>query len=189
MTVLRTQGIERLSVTAVNAAFTAFDLPRPETTPKQPAYAENSDHVIAPVHLREDEGGHCVIQLGALLTAANVWLDKVEIVKLLPTAQKGITGPSGALFPSGAPSDATLVYALMDRGGANDLSTDDPSSLDLLGMQRNSGVGESRSYPGITLRSGEFVRITLGNTSGGDLTDVVTAVYKLGLNQSDTGKP
>jgi hypothetical protein len=187
MTVLRTQGIERLSVTAINAAFTTFDVPRPETTPKEPAYAENSDHVVAPVALREYEGGHCVVELGTNLTAANVFLDKVEIVKLLPTPQKGVAGPGGALFPSGAPSDETLVRVLLDRGQANDLPTDAEAVLGFLGQANFSNT--VRSYPGITLRSGEFVRITLGNTSGGDLTDAVTATYKFGLNQRDTGKP
>lgn len=187
MTVLRTQGIEQLSVTAVNATFTTFDLPRPETAPKAPAYAENSDHVTAPIQLREDEGGHVVVEFGTNLVAATVWLDKVEIVRLLPTPQKGITGPSGAMFPSGAPSDETLVRTLLDRGQANDLATNTDAFLDFFGQPSHSNT--VRSYPGITLRSGEFVRITLGNTSGGDLTDLVTGTYKLGLNQQDTGKP
>lgn len=187
MTVLRTQGIERISATAVNAAFTAIDVPRPETSPKEPAYAENSDHVTAPVQLREYEAGHCVVELGAALVAANCFLDKVEIVKLLPEAQKGITGPSGALFPSGAPSDETLVRTLLDRQGANDLATNDPAIGKFLGQ--TVAPDTVRTYPGITLRSGEFLRLTFGNTSGGDLTDVITATYKFGLNQADTGKP
>ena len=187
MTVTRTQGIERISATAVNAAFTAFDLPRPVTTPQEPAYAENSDHVVAEPSLREFEAGHCVISLGGLLTAADVFLDKVEIMKLLPIAQKGVSGPSSALFPSGAPSDETLVRTLVDRGEANDLSTDAEAVTGFLGQANFSNT--VRSYPGITLRSGEFVRLTLGNTSGGDLTDDITTTYKLGLSQSDTGKP
>jgi hypothetical protein len=198
MTVTRTQGIERISATAVNAAFTTFDIPRPQTTPAAVAYAENTDHVIKEPALREFESGHCVVELGAILTAANVWLDKVEIVKLLPTAQKGLSSlsssglnsPPGAnppLFPSGAPSDETLVRVLVDRANANDLATNEDAVLGFLGSPDFSNT--VRSYPGITLRSGEFVRVTLGNTSGGDLTDTITATYKLGLNQSDTGKP
>jgi len=202
MTVLRTQGIERISATAVDAAFTAFNLPRPQSTPVQPAYAEGVDHVTRPEALREFEAGQCVIELGALLVAADVFLDKVEIVKLLPTPQKGMSGlsssginsPPGAeepLFPSGAPADAELVRVLVDRKEANDLSTDDVSVNDLFGLPKYAGGagGETRSYPGITVRAGEFVRLTLGNTSGGDLTDTITVNYKLGLNQSDTGKP
>ena len=197
MTVTRTQGIERTSATAVNLAFTAFDVPRPQTTPAEVAYAENTDHVIKEPAVREFESGHCVIELGALLVAANVWLDKVEIVKLLPTAQKGLSSlsssglnsPPGAnppLFPSGAPSDETLVRVLVDRNQANDLATNETMVGKFLGQTVTPDT--VRSYPGITLRSGEFVRITLGNTSGGDLTDVITATYKLGLNQGDTGK-
>lgn len=198
MTVLRTQGIERTSVTAVNGAFTTFDLPRPETTPKEPAYAENSDHVVAPVQLREYEAGHCVVELGTTLVASNVFLDKLEIVKLLPTPQKGLSGlsstginsPPGAeepLFPSGAAADAELVRVLLDRQQANDLATNEDLVTKFLGG--TDGSDTVRSYPGITLRSGEFVRITLGNTSGGNLTDTVTGTYKFGLNQQDTGKP
>ena len=198
MTVTRTQGIERISATAVNAAFTAFDIPRPQTTPQEVAYAENTDHVVREPALREFESGHCVIDLGTNLVAANVFLDKVEIFKLLPVAQKGLSSLSGSglnsppggsppLFPSGAPSDETFVRTLVDRAEANDLATNEDAVAAFLGQ--TAGNDTVRSYPGLTLRSGEFVRVTLGNTSGGDLTDTITATYKLGLSQSDTGKP
>lgn len=198
MTVTRTQGIERVSATAVDAAFTAVDVPRPQSSPAQVAYAENTDHVVKEPALREFEAGHCVIELGANLVAANVFIDKLEIVKLLPTAQKGLSALSGSglnsppgatppLFPSGAPADETLVRTLVDRGQANDLPTNDAAVGKFLGQ--TVAPDTVRSYPGITLRAGEFVRITFGNTSGGDLTDLITATYKLGLAQTDTAKP
>lgn len=187
MTVTRTQGIERTSATAVNAAFTSFDVARPQTVPAEVAFAENTDHVVREPAIREFESGHVVIELGALLVAADVWLDKVEIRKLLPTPQKGVSGPAGALFPTGAPTDETVVRTLVDRANANDLATNETMVGKFLGQ--TVAPNTVRTYPGITLRSGEFVRITLGNTSGGDLTDDITATYKLGLNQSDTGKP
>lgn len=189
--VLQTQGIQQaVAVTLLNApaAPTPIDIPRPTTTPAQPAYAEGSDHVVAPTFLREEEGGHVVIDLPAVFVAANVFLSKVQIKKLLPTAQKGLQDPSSAFFPSGAPTDTTLVRTLFDDGGANSLPTNADAVRDLLGNLRSGAA--VRSFPGITLRAGEFVHIELYNNSGGTLGPAaINAVYKLGLNQADTGKP
>lgn len=190
MTTTRTQGIERTLVDfpIAPSTVTAFDLPRPETSPKDPGYAENTDHVTKLPAIREMEAGHCVVDFATTLAVAGVFLDKVEVRKLLPIAQKGITGPGDALYPTGAPTDESLVRVLLDRGGANDLLLSDDAANDFFGVIK--GNATVRSYPGITLRAGEFLRITLDNTSGGALlAQAITATYKLGLNQSDTGRP
>lgn len=188
--VLRTQGINQATaVTLVNAAITAVDIPRPTTTPAQPAYAEGSDHVVAPTFLREEEGGHCVIDLPTVFVAANVFLTLLSIKKLLPTPQKGLQDPSTAFFPSGAPTDTTLVRTLYSDPTGLLLPTNSDSLRDLLGNPRATPVAV-RSFPGLSLRAGEFVHMEFKNSSGGDLGPAnITAVYKLGLNQGDDAKP
>lgn len=188
MAVTRTQGVEQIIASFPDVTITSVDVPRPQTSPAEPAYAENTDHVIAPPALREMEAGHVQIAFASTLLAAGVFLDRVEVRKLLPAAQKGIAGPGDAFFPSGAPADETLVRTLVDRAGADDLLLSDDSVVDLFG--RTSGANTVRSYPGITLRSGEFLRLLISNQSGGALNDQeITAKYNLGLNQQDTGKP
>ena len=195
MTVTRTQGIERTLVDfpIAPSTITTFDLPRPETSPKDPAYAENTDHVTKVPAIREMEGGHCVVDFAATLLLPTVFLQKVEVRKLLPIAQKGLgyngEGENpGALYPTGAPTDESLVRVLLDRGAVNDLPIDDDAVVDFFGNAKVAGA--PRGYPGVTLRAGEFLRITLDNQSGGALAaQAITATYKLGLNQSDTGKP
>ena len=188
MTVTRTQGIERSLVDFPDVTITTFDLPRPETTPKEAAYSETVDHVTRPPANREMEAGHCVVDFAASLKVASVFLDKVEVRKLLPIPQKGIAGPGDALYPTGAPTDESLVRVLLDRGAADDLLLSDDAADDFFGNAKDSQT--ARSFPGITLRAGEFLRISISNQSGGALNaQAVTATYKLGLNQSDTGRP
>ncbi|HUS83165.1 MAG TPA: hypothetical protein VM013_07945 [Dehalococcoidia bacterium] len=188
MTVTRTQGVLTTAVDFPDVTVTTFDVPRPETSPKEAAYAETVDHVTRPPALREFEGGHVIVDFPATLALPTVFVERVEVRKLLPTAQKGVAGPGGALFPSGAPSDETLVRTLIDRNGADDLPLDDPAIVDFFGNAKATSA--PRGYPGVTLRSGEFLRVSLNNTSGGPLNaQQITASYKLGLNQSDTGKP
>lgn len=187
--VLRTQGINQaVAVTLTNAVITAVDIPRPQTTPAQPPYAENTDHVVAPTFLREEEAGHCVIDLPAVFVAANVFLTNLSIKKLLPTPQKGLQDPSTAFFPTGAPTDTTLVRTLYSDPTGLLLPTNADSLRDLLGNLRASAT--VRSFPGLSLRAGEFVHMEFKNSSGGDLGPAnINAVYKLGLNQGDDAKP
>lgn len=186
--VLQTQGINQVVAASLpNVTLTLIDIPRPTTTPAELPYAEGTDHVTRPIFLREEEAGHCVIDLPATFVAANVFLQTLSIKKLLPAAQKGLQDPSSAFFPTGAPTDNTLVRTLFSDGGANSLPTNADAVRDLLGNLRASAT--VRSFPGITLRAGEYVHIELYNNSGGTLTGTINAVYKLGLNQADTGKP
>jgi len=187
--VLRTQGINvAAAVTLADAVVTSVDIPRPQTTPAQPAYAENSDHVTSPTFLREEEAGHCVIDLPAVFVAATVFLRKLSIKKLLPTAQKGLQDPSSAFFPSGAPTDTTVVRDLVDTGTANTLATNADAVRDLLGNLRAGAT--VRSFPGISLRAGEFVHMEFFQSTGAPIGPAnINAVYKLGLNQGDDAKP
>ncbi|HUW16292.1 MAG TPA: hypothetical protein VMW94_04380 [Actinomycetes bacterium] len=205
MTVTRTQFLANHEVASLaNAVEQAIDIPRPQTVPQQAAYAEGSDHVVREPALREFEAGHVIIQAAPDHAVANVFLRKIEIHQLLPAAQKGLGGPSstftfptggtGPLFPSGAPATTSFVRTMFDAGGLNGTLLSDDSVKEILGgnmLDPTTGL-PSRSYPGVTLRAGEFVRLTLFNNTGaaivaGDRT--YHAAYKLGQNQSDTGKP
>jgi hypothetical protein len=171
-----------------DATTTTVDVPRPQESPQEPPYAEGTDHVVRPSFVREVEAGHVIIDLPAAFVAANVFLRRASIRKLLPVPQRGLATPATALFPTGAPTDQEFVRDLVNTGTSNDLPTDSDTVRDLFGNFR--AVASVRSFPGITLRAGEFVRLELRNASGGPLGPAfINAIYKLGLNQGDTGKP
>ena len=138
------------------------------------------------------------------LQLATVFLQTVEVRKLLPTAQKGLGAPSssvphppgvsGALFPSGAPTDSEHVRFLVNEVEASPtLLMDSGPALTFLGDGDPTNLaagGLMRSYPGITLRAGEYVRITLYNNSGGALNgQIISGEYKMGQHQTDVGRP
>lgn len=188
----RAQFTKTVTVSFPNVTATTFDVPRPQTTPAEPAYAEGVDHVTKLPSIEEDYAGEVVVRLPGTLQLATVFMRTVEIRKLLPTAQKGVAGPADALFPSGASTDSEHVrFAVqeavntvaMDAGaGPLMLGDGDPTNL--------AAGGLMRSYPGITLRAGEFTRITLYNNSGGALNDqLISAYYTMGQHQSDVGRP
>lgn len=186
--VIQSQMLTTVAATLPDATATVVNIPRPQTTPALPAYAEGSDHIIAPAFIREEEGGHCVIDLPSAFVASNVYLRRASVYKLLPAAQKGVAGPGDAYFPSGAPTDAEFVRDLVNTGTANSLPTNADAVRDLFGNLRASAA--VRSFPGITLGAGEYVRLTLFNGSGGPLGPAqINATYKMGLNQKETGKP
>lgn len=206
MTVTRTQFLVRHEVAnAPNGVETTVDIPRPETTPKETAYAEGTDHVIREPAIREFEAGHVIIEHPSTWDIATLYLRKVEIHQILPAAQKGLSGPSsdfafpagapGPIFPSGAPAQTGFVRTVYDAGGLNTTPMNDDSVTEILGgnmLDPAVAGAPQRSYPGVTLRAGEFVRLVVFNGSGGDLDSgarTFSAAYKLGLNQSDTGKP
>jgi len=186
--VIQTQGVFTVAATLPDATTTTIDMPRPESSPAVPAYAEGSDHVVLPAVTREMEGGHCVIDLPSTFVAATVFLRRASIRKLLPTPQKGVAGPSDAYYPTGAPTDTEFVRDLVNTNGANTLPTDADAVRDFLGnLRANAAV---RSFPGITLMAGEYVRLELYNGSGAPIgPGTINVVYKLGLNQKETGKP
>jgi hypothetical protein len=193
MVATRTQFLVRHQVAnLVNGVETTIDIPRPQTTPAEPGYAETVDHVTRLPAIREYEAGHVIIELPGTHIAADVFMRKIEIHKLLPTAQKGVAGPGNALFPSGAAVDSSFVRDVYDAAGGNLLATNEDALVEILGGEMLNPTGPDRSYPGLTLRAGEFVRLVVFNGSGADIDAgdrVYSAAYKLGLNQGDTGKP
>jgi hypothetical protein len=188
----RAQFLETTTVSFPNVSATTFDVPRPETTPKEPAYAEGVDHVTKLPSLDEDYAGEVIVRLPGTLQLATVFLRTLEVRKLLPTAQKGVVGPGDALFPSGAPTDSEHVRFLTQETG-NTVATDAGAGPLMLGDGDPTNLaagGLMRSYPGITLRAGEYVRLTLYNNSGGALNDqLISAYYTMGQHQSDVGRP
>ena len=206
MTVTRTQYSTNLVVaTLTDAVEQNIDIPRPQTTPQEVAYAEGTDHVVRPPAIREYEAGHVIIEVAPAHAVANVFLRKIEIHQILPAAQKGLSGPSsdftfppGAtapMFPNGAPAQTGFVRDVFDAGGGNDMLLSDPAVSEVLGGTMFDPAilnSPQRTHPGVTLRAGEFVRLVVFNNTGGDIVAgdrAYHAAYKLGLNQSDTGKP
>ena len=203
MTVTRTQYLVSHQVAnAVNGVETTIDIPRPVTTPKEVAYAEGTDHVVREPAIREFEAGHVIIELPATYDIADAFLRKVEIHQILPAVQKGLSGPSssfafpagapGPIFPNGSPAQTGFVRDVFDADGGNLTALDEDAVTEILGGEMSDASGTTRTYPGLTLRAGEFVRLVIFNNSGADLDTgdrTFRAAYKLGLNQSDTGKP
>jgi hypothetical protein len=189
MTVTRHQALTQVTADFPNVTATAVDLPRPETTPKEPGYAETVDHVTRPVSLDEFYGGHCIVEMPSTLKLVTVFLRRAEIRTLLPTPQKGVATPANALFPSGAPTASEHVRDLVNVTG-NVFPCNGDAVQDLFGLPHTTPATTVRSFPGVTLREGEYIRLTFYNNSGGALNDqTIRAVYKLGLNQVDTGRP
>lgn len=185
--VIQTQSLLQVAATLANAAETVVNVPRPQTSPAQPAYAEGSDHVIAPSFLREEEGGRVIIDLPTAFVAGTVFLRRVSIMKLLPTAQKGVAGPSDAYFPTGAPTDSTFVRDLVNTGTGNTLATNADTVRDLFGNLRATPASVP-SMPGITLEAGEFVRLTFFQSTGAPIgPGTINAMYKMGRNQKEVG--
>jgi len=198
----RAQFAKSVTVSFPNVTATTFDVPRPVTTPAEPAYCEGSDHVIKPTSLEEDFAGEVVVRLPTTLELATVFLRSVEVRKLLPAAQKGLAGPSSTfphppgavspIFPSGAPTDSEHVRFLVEEAG-NTIEMSQGAGHALLGSPDPTNLaagGLTRSYPGITLRAGEYVRLTFYNNSGGDLNNqIITANYNMGQFHGDVGRP
>jgi hypothetical protein len=194
----RAQFAEQVTVSLPDAALTTFDIPRPVTTPAEPPYAEGADHVIRDPNRDELYGGEVTLKLPTTLVIATAFLRMVEIRKLLPATQKGLAGtsstfphPPGAtppIFPTGAASDSEHVrYAVQEA--ADSLAMDSDAVAQMLGMEvATSSPG--RSYPGITLRAGEYVRLSINVASGGPLnSQVIGANYNMGESQSTVGRP
>lgn len=183
-----TQALTQVSATWADAVVTTLDIPRPVTTPAEPPYAEGTDHVTRPDRLREDEGGNVCIHIPTALMPANIFIRRISIQRMLPTPQKGISGPDGALFPSGASTDQEFVRDVLNMGTGNTLLLSDASVQDLLGV--DTAAGMPRTYPGLTLMAGEFVRLEVYNNTGGPVGPAtIEAIYRMGRSQSDTGRP
>ena len=188
----RAQFLETITQSFPNVTATTFDVPRPQTTPAEPAYAEGVDHVTKLPSIDEDFAGEVVVKLPSTLALSTVFLRTLEVRKLLPAAQKGVVGPGDALFPSGAGVDSEHVrYLAQETGNTIGMTAGaGPALLGAPDLTNLAAGGLTRSYPGITIRAGEYVRITLYNNSGGALNDqIIQANYNMGQHQSDVGRP
>jgi hypothetical protein len=189
--VVRTEDLQVASgITLAATTTTLIDLPRPQTTPTEPPYAQGTDHVVRPTFLREEEAGVCVVDLPTSFISASVFVGRISIHQLLPTPQTGVQDPSTAFFPTGAPEVTNFVRDLfadpgyLAGGNPSILATNSDSLRDLLGNLRAGAA--VRSYPGISVRAGEYVHLELYNSTGSPIGPAnINVVYKLGLNQAN----
>lgn len=186
MSVIRTQyGVVSAATTITNAQSGAVDLPRPADA------VENNtiDWTIRPTFRKEFESGRCVITPDALLGVAGVLLTKIEIVALNLGTSLAPINLSFAQFPEndvltqpGFPNPPVLrtvldlsaapassIYTLATTAGA----LTDPKTLGL--------------FSSLLVRSGEFVRVTLYNSTGAPITGQLSARYDFGMNPGNYG--
>ena len=176
MSVVRTQYVIPTAATIpAGGAATAVDVLRPFTSPAQVPYAENTDYVTRPRHLLDNEGGMVVIDLGTVFTAlGTLFLRAVEVWQGYPAAQ---TGLFGAMFPSGSPAPASPSFA---RAVFSVPGNTLPCTSALIPGIIGGSIVDPK-FPGISLKSGEFVRLTFVNTAGA-ATGEIEAKYDLGVN-------
>ena len=175
---LRQQFMRQTSVTAAATATTLVDLVGPETA-LAPPYAENTDHVVDPRQVRQNEAGWVVIDGwdGSALDAAALTVDVEIWARASRAAQKGLEGP---LFPSGAAAAADPV---LKRVVASGLAGNDDALLAVFGGAAPLGPTlSSVDAPKLHLRADEFVRLRLVNAGGALGPVTLTAKYDLGNN-------
>src|SRR5581483_8150517 len=183
MSVIRTQyGVVSASTTVVNATSGAIDLPRPADA------AENNtiDWTVRPAFRKEFESGRCVVKAGADFGVAGMLLTKVEIIALNPGTSLAPLNLSFAQFPDNSiltqPGFANppVLRTLLDLSASPSTS---PFTLAIDATTKafaNSLTSDLLSS--ILLRADEFVRITLYNGTGGDVTGTLEARYDFGMN-------
>jgi len=170
MAVVRTQyEVVSASTTITNGSSGNIDLPRPADTTE----TNTIDFVKRPTFRKEFESGLAVVDFSSTLTAANVYLVKVDILKLDPLNTMAPLDLSFSSFPD-APGvgQVQLQRTLLDVG---DASTVFPTNASIV----------STFLSKIVVRAGEFIRVRLTNGSGGDLTGVSRCRYDFGLNAAN----
>ena len=179
MAQLRQQFLRQLAVTAAATATTVVDILGPETATAAP-YAENTDHVVDPRQVRQNEAGFMQIAGwdASALDDAALTVDVEVWSRGARAAQKGLEAP---LFPSGAAAAADPV---LKRVVATGILGNDVNLLEIFG-----GVTLiTKNVPLIHVRADEFVRLRLVNT-GAALGPVTLSVkYDLGMNPADTNR-
>jgi len=179
MSVLATQFLRRTTVTLLNApaAPTEVDIFGPESG-TEPPYAENTDHVIRPRQIRQNEAGFVVIDLPGAFVNANIFLRGVEVYSRnsIPM-QRGL---GTAMFPSGAatPSSPMLKRQIFSSS-ANDTPTTLAAILSILGGTL-TGSDATKDTPAIKVNADEFVKLRLFNNTGGPVTDTIDSKFDLG---------
>lgn len=175
MAVVRTQyGVVSASVTVPDsgARIATVDIPRPADATE----TNTLDWVKRPAMRKEFECGRCVITADATLAVSGLTLKKVEILALNPGQSLTPIDLSFSQFPDPPVAGATqLLRTVLDAGASDAYTMNLDATKDIL--------------KNILVRSGEFVRLTLGNPSGGagDVTGVVMARYDFGLNAANYG--
>lgn len=177
MSVLRQQFGRATSVTVNNGVTGEADLFGPES-PLAPPYAENTDHVVEPRQVRQNEAGWAVIDGWTNFAVSTVTVDIEIWERKAAAAQRNLEAP---LFPSGATAAADPQ---LKRVVASALAGDDALVTSLFG----GGLGgvDNKDVPALHLRADEFIKLRITNGSGGNLTDTLRVKYDLGGNPGDT---
>lgn len=181
MATLRQQFMRQATVNvAAGPSTTVVDLLGPES-PLAPPYAENTDHVVEPRQVRQNESGWVVIDGwdGSALAIAGLLVDVEIWSRASAAAQKGLEAP---LFPSGA---APAADPQLKRVVSSGLAGNSGALLSVFG----GGFGgvDDKDVPAIHVRADEFVRLRLGYAAGGALGPVtLSAKYDLGGHPGDT---
>lgn len=161
MSVQQFQQVTQVSVLVPTAAPSTleFSLARPTS---KAATSNTVDFVAGHPATEEDFlAGLVQIKLSSTLAVAGIQLLKLE--KVAATVEQAET----TLFPNGSAASANVVLYEDTTGIAGD-------DAQLAAFLNN-----------ITIISGESLKMTLKNTSGGNLSGVVRAHYELGRNQAD----
>ena len=183
MATLRQQFSRKVVVNlAASPSTTEIDIVGPESATAVP-YAENSDHVIEPRQVRQNEAGWCVVDGFAAsgLDVDDVTYD-IEIWRRpAQAAQKGLEGP---LFPSGA---AAAAVPSLSRVVASGLLGAADEALIVSSLGGSLGGVDAKDVPALHLRADEFVRIRATKTAGAALGPIsLYAKFDLGGHPGDT---
>lgn len=178
MSLLRQQFVRQTSVTAAATSVTVADLLGPETALAAP-YAENTDHVVDPRQVRQNEAGWVVVDGwdGSALDAAALTVDVEIWSRGARAAQKNLAAP---LFPSGATAASD---PMLKRVVATGLLGNSEALTAVFGGEDPLGPTlSSVDAPKLHLRADEFIRLRLTNSGAALGPVILTAKYDLGNN-------
>ena len=183
MSAIRTQYITQTSatITAGPGVETVVDIVRPETDPGVP-YSENTDYVTRERQFDQNESGMVVVEMPSALAIAALLLKKVEVMQSYFPAQTGL--PS-AYFPTGSTpasnGEPTVVRTHFESTAG--LAMNSPQLPAIVGaVAGGTFLLANPAFPGISLQSGQFLRLTIENTNVAVGPAVIAAKYDLGVN-------
>lgn len=183
MAQLRQQFLRQIAVTAAATATTTVDILGPETDLAAP-YAENTDHVVDPRQVRQNEAGWLSVAgwASSALESANLTVDVEIWSRGARAAQKGLEAP---LFPSGA---AAAANPALKRVVATGVAGNDPELVRIFGFREENAAPDdiAKDIPLLHVRADEFVRLTIVNSAGALGPVTLSAKYDLGINPNDT---
>ena len=179
MAQLRQQFLRQIAVTAAASSTTTVDILGPETALAAP-YSENTDHVVDPRQVRQNEAGWLSISgwNGSALDSSDLTVDVEIWSRGARAAQKGLEAP---LFPSGAAAAADPV---LKRVVATGVAGDDAQLSAIFGVTEDTVP--QKDVPLLHVRADEFVRLSIVNASTALGPVTLTAKYDLGINPNDT---